>query len=433
MKTFKAFFFVLLSFAAATAMAEEKNIRVTSGADRAIPIAVVPFGWQGSSVLPEDVADIIGNDLRNSGSFEPVAKQNMISQPAQTSEVIFRDWSAIGAQYVLVGNITPNAGRLQINYAVLNVTTEQEMLHGTASGTADQLRDLAHHIADQSYEKLTGVKGAFSTRLLYVIAERFSATNTRYTLQRSDYDGQRAVTLLQSREPILSPSFAPDGKRIAYVSFEQKRPRIFVQNIETGHREQVTNYEGLNGAPAWSPDGRRLAFVLSRDGNPEIYVMEMSSRQVRRVTHHGAIDTEPFWGKDGQTLYFTSDRSGKPQIYRMNINAGAAERVTFVGNYNANPKLSADEKTLVMIHRQDGYAVFKVAAQDLQRGNLRILSDSSLDESPTVAPNGTMVIYATHQQGRGVLMLASINGRVRLPLPSIQGEVREPSWSPYLN
>lgn len=432
-KTFKAFFFVLLSFAAATAMAEEKNIRVTSGADRAIPIAVVPFGWQGSSVLPEDVADIIGNDLRNSGSFEPVAKQNMISQPAQTSEVIFRDWSAIGAQYVLVGNITPNAGRLQINYAVLNVTTEQEMLHGTASGTADQLRDLAHHIADQSYEKLTGVKGAFSTRLLYVIAERFSATNTRYTLQRSDYDGQRAVTLLQSREPILSPSFAPDGKRIAYVSFEQKRPRIFVQNIETGHREQVTNYEGLNGAPAWSPDGRRLAFVLSRDGNPEIYVMEMSSRQVRRVTHHGAIDTEPFWGKDGQTLYFTSDRSGKPQIYRMNINAGAAERVTFVGNYNANPKLSADEKTLVMIHRQDGYAVFKVAAQDLQRGNLRILSDSSLDESPTVAPNGTMVIYATHQQGRGVLMLASINGRVRLPLPSIQGEVREPSWSPYLN
>ncbi len=433
MKTFKALFFVVLSFVAATAMAEEKNIRVTSGADRAIPIAVVPFGWQGGSVLPEDIAKIIGDDLRNSGSFEPIAKQNMISQPASTNEVIFRDWSAIGAQYVLVGSITPNAGRLQINYAVLNVTTEQEMLHGTASGTADQLRDLAHHIADQSYEKLTGVKGAFSTRLLYVIAERSSATHTRYTLQRSDYDGARAVTLLQSREPILSPSFAPDGKRIAYVSFEQKRPRIFVQNIETGHREQITNYEGLNGAPAWSPDGRRLAFVLSRDGNPEIYVMDMSSRQVRRVTNHAAIDTEPFWGKDGQSLYFTSDRSGKPQIYRMNINGGAAERVTFVGNYNANPKLSADEKTLVMIHRQDGYAVFKVAAQDLQRGNLRILSDSSLDESPTVAPNGTMVIYATHQQGRGVLMLASINGRVRLPLPSTQGEVREPSWSPYLN
>ena len=406
---------------------------ISGGNDRAIPIAVVPFAWQGANALPEDIAQIIGNDLRNSGIFEPIARQNMISQPAQASEVIFRDWSAVGAQYVLVGNITPNGGRLQISYAVLNVSTEQVMVSGSVGGSVEQLRDLAHYISDQSYEKLTGVKGAFSTRLLYVTAERFSATNTRYTLQRSDYDGARAVTLLQSREPILSPSFAPDGKRIAYVSFEQKRPRIFIQNVDTGHREQITNYEGLNGAPAWSPDGNRLAFVLSRDGNPEIYVMDMSSRQVRRVTNHAAIDTEPFWGKDGQTLYFTSDRSGKPQIYRMNINSGAAERVTFIGNYNANPKLSADEKTLVMIHRQDGYAVFKVAAQDLQRGSLRILSNSSLDESPTVAPNGTMVIYATHQQGRGVLMLASINGRVRLPLPSVQGEVREPSWSPYLN
>lgn len=406
---------------------------ISGGSDRAISIAVVPFGWQGGSALPEDVAQIIGNDLRNSGIFQPIAKQNMISQPAQPSEVIFRDWSAVGAQYVLVGNITPSGGRLQINYAVLNVSTEQVLVSGTVAGTTQQLRDLAHHISDQSYEKMTGVKGAFSTRLLYVTAERFSADNTRYTLQRADYDGARAVTLLQSREPILSPSFAPDGKRIAYVSFEQKRPRIFVQNIETGHREQLTNFDGLNGAPSWSPDGNRLAFVLSRDGNPEIYVMDMGSRQVRRITNHAAIDTEPFWGKNGQTIYFTSDRSGKPQIYKMNINGGGAERVTFVGNYNANPKLSADEKTLVMIHRQDGYTVFKVAAQDLERGNLRILSDSSLDESPTVAPNGTMVIYATRHQGKGVLMLASINGRVRLPLPSIQGEVREPSWSPYLN
>ena len=406
---------------------------ISGGSDRAIPIAVVPFAWQGGNALPEDMAQIVGSDLRNSGIFEPIARQNMISQPAAASEVIFRDWTAIGAQYVLVGQITPNAGRVQISYALLNVSTEQVMVSGSVGGAVTQLRDLAHHISDQAYEKMTGVKGAFSTRLLYVTAERFSASNTRYTLQRADYDGARAVTLLQSREPILSPSFAPDGKRIAYVSFEQKRPRIFVQNIETGHREQISNYQGLNGAPAWSPEGNRLAFVLSRDGNPEIYVMDMGSRQVRRVTNHAAIDTEPFWGKDGQTIYFTSDRSGKPQIYRMKINGGAAERVTFIGNYNANPKLSADEKTLVMIHRQEGYTVFKVAAQDLERGSLRVLSDSSLDESPTVAPNGTMVIYATHHQGKGVLMLASINGRVRLPLPSIQGEVREPSWSPYLN
>ncbi|ERH53538.1 Tol-Pal system beta propeller repeat protein TolB [Pseudomonas chengduensis] len=406
---------------------------ISQGADRATPIAVVPFGWQGGSVLPEDMSQIIGNDLRNSGYFEPIPRQNMISLPTQASEVIYRDWKALGAQYVLVGNIVPNGGRLQIQYALFNVSTEQQVMTGNVGGGTDQLRDMAHHIADQSFEKLTGVKGAFSTRLLYVTAERMGTNNTRYTLQRSDYDGARAVTLLQSREPILSPSFAPDGRRIAYVSFEQRRPRIFVQHIDTGRREQITNFEGLNGAPAWSPDGNRLAFVLSRDGNPEIYVMDMGSRQMRRITNHYAIDTEPFWGKDGQTLYFTSDRAGRPQIYKTNINSGAVERVTFVGNYNANPKLSADEKTLVMIHRQDGFTVFKVAAQDLETNRLRILSDTSLDESPTVAPNGTMLIYATRQQGRGVLMLASTNGRVRLPLPTAQGEVREPSWSPYLN
>lgn len=406
---------------------------VTSGTDRATPIAVVPFGWQGGSVLPEDMASIIGNDMRNSGMFEPIPRQNMISLPTRGEEVIYRDWKALGAQYLLVGNVTPVGGRLQVQFALFNVTTEQQVLTGNVSGGTDQLRDMAHHIANQSFEKLTGIRGAFATKLLYVTAERFAANNVRYTLQRADYDGARAVTLLQSREPILSPSFAPDGRRIAYVSFEQKRPRIFIQHIDTGRREQVTNFEGLNGAPAWSPDGNRLAFVLSRDGNPEIYVMDMGSRQIRRVTNHMAIDTEPFWGRDGQTIYFTSDRAGKPQIYRMNINSGAAERVTFVGNYNANPKLSADEKTLVMIHRQDGFTVFRVAAQDLQRGNLRVLSETSLDESPTVAPNGTMLIYATHQQGRGVLMLVSTNGRVRVPLPAVQGEIREPSWSPFLN
>ncbi|WP_312245202.1 Tol-Pal system beta propeller repeat protein TolB [Stutzerimonas nitrititolerans] len=426
-------FIVLLSLVLGSAVAQEKNIVVTSGSDRAIPIAVVPFGWQGGNVLSEDMAEIIGNDMRNSGIFQPIPKQNMISMPARPSEVIFRDWKALGAQYLLIGDIQPSGGRLQVQYAVFNVTTEQQVMTGSVGGTPEQLRDMAHYIADQSFEKLTGIKGAFSTRLLYVTAEHMSANNTRYTLQRSDYDGARAVTLLQSREPILSPRYSPDGRRIAYVSFEQKRPRIFMQHIDTGRREQITNFEGLNGAPAFSPDGNRLAFVLSKDGNPEVYVMDLGSRQLQRLTNHYAIDTEPFWGADGQTIYFTSDRAGKPQIYKQRLGSNNAERVTFVGNYNANPKLSADEKTLVMIHRQDGYTNFKVAAQDLQRGNLRLLSDTSLDESPTVAPNGTMLIYATRQQGRGVLMLVSINGRVRLPLPTAQGEVREPSWSPYLN
>ena len=423
-----------LFFLAGVAQAEEKNILVRTGADRAGPVAVVPFGWQGGNVLPEDMSEIIGNDLRNSGYFEPIPRQNMISLPTQASEVIYRDWKALGAQYVLVGSIAPAGGRLQVQFALFNVATEQQVFAGSVSGSTDQLRDMAHYVADQSFEKLTGVKGAFSTRMLYVTAERFSVNNTRYTLQRSDYDGQRAVTLLQSREPILSPRYAPDGRRIAYVSFEQKRPRIFIQHVDTGRREQITNFEGLNGAPAWSPEGNRLAFVLSKDGNPEIYVMDLGSRQLRRVTNHMAIDTEPFWGADGQTIYFTSDRAGKPQIYKTNINGGEPQRVTFVGNYNANPKLSADEKTLVMIHRQDGFTNFKVAAMDLVRGGApRILSGTTLDDSPTVAPNGTMLIYATRQQGRGVLMLVSTNGRVRLPIPTVQGDIREPSWSPYLN
>lgn len=407
---------------------------ISGGNDRAIPVAVVPFGWQGGTVLPENMAEIIGNDLRNSGTFEPIPTQNMISLPTQASEVIFRDWKALGAQFVMVGSIVPAAGRLQVQFALFNVATEQQVMAGTVSGGVDQLRDMAHFASNQAFEKLTGIKGAFATRLLFVTAERFSVDNTRYTLQRADYDGARAVTLLQSREPILSPSYASDGKRIAYVSFEQKRPRIFVQYVDTGRREQITNFEGLNGAPAWSPDGSKLAFVLSKDGNPEIYVMTLATRQLQRVTNHFGIDTEPFWGKDGQTIYFTSDRAGKPQIYKLNIASGAVERVTFVGNYNANPKLSADEKTLVMVHRQEGYAVFRVAAQDLTRGTVKILTQTSLDESPTVAPNGTMIIYATRYEGRGVVMLASINGRVKIPLPiKAQGEIREPSWSPYLN
>lgn len=406
---------------------------IVGGSDRATPIAVVPFGWQGGSVLPQDMAEIIGNDLYNTGMYAPIPRQNMISLPTSPAEIIYRDWQALGAQYVMIGNITPAGGRLQVQFALFNVATQQQVMTGSVSGGTDQLRDMAHYVADQGFEKLTGIKGSFSTKLLFVTAERFGVNNTRYTLQRADYDGARGVTLLQSREPILSPRYAPDGRRIAYVSFEQRRPRVFIQHVDTGRREQVTNFEGLNGAPAWSPDGSKLAFVLSKDGNPEIYVMDVASRQLRRATNHMAIDTEPFWGKDGQTIYFTSDRAGKPQIYKLNLASGATERVTFTGNYNANPKLSADEKALVMVHRQDSYTNFKVAVQDLQTGRLRILSETSLDESPTVAPNGVMVIYATRQQGRGVLMLASANGRVRVPLPVAQGEVREPSWSPYLN
>ena len=406
-------------------------IEITRGSDRATPIAVVPFGWQGGTPLAEDMAEITGNNLRNTGMFTPFARENMLSYPANAEEIFPRDWKMLGVEYVIAGQVTRTGSGYSLQYHLYSVPREQVLLSRTVSGGESQLRDMAHKLSDEVFEHITGIKGAFSTKLLYVAAERFSADNTRYTLQRSDYDGARLVTLLQSREPILTPSYAPDGQRIAYVSFESRRPEIYVHYIQTGRRERITSFEGLNGAPAWSPDGKRLAFVLSRDGNPEIYVMDLETRQMRRVTNHYGIDTEPTW-MDNNTLVFTSDRGGRPQIYKQDLNSGTTERLTFVGNYNANAKLSVDGRTMVMVHRQDGYRNFHIAAQDLERGNLKVLTETSLDESPTVAPNGTMLIYATRQQGRGVLMLVSTNGRARSEIPTKFTDLRVPSWSPYL-
>lgn len=406
-------------------------IEITRGTDRATPIAVVPFGWQGGSPLPEDLAQITADNLRNSGMFAPFARENMLSHPTRAEEIFPRDWKMLGVEYVIAGQISNSGSGYSLQYHLYSVPREQVLMSRTVSGSESQLRDMAHKLSDEVFEHITGIRGAFSTKLLYVAAERFSADNIRYTLQRSDYDGARAVTLLQSREPILTPSYAPDGQRIAYVSFESRRPEIYVHYIQTGRRERITSFEGLNGAPAWSPDGKRLAFVLSRDGNPEIYVMDLDSKQMRRVTNHYGIDTEPSW-LDNNTLVFTSDRGGRPQIYKQSLNSGTTERLTFVGNYNANAKVSVDGRTMVMVHRQDGYRNFHIATQDLERGNLKVLTETSLDESPTVAPNGTMLIYATRQQGRGVLMLVSTNGRARSEIPTKFTDLRVPSWSPYL-
>ncbi len=414
------------------AMAQDA-IEITRGTDKSVPIAVVPFGWQGSSPLAEDMAQVTANNLFNSGMFAPLARNVMLGQPVRGSEIFARDWRMLGADYVVVGNVTQEAGadNYSLTYTLYSVIREQELLTRTINGSRSQLRDMAHRLSDEVFKEITGIRGAFSTKLLYVGVERSSASDMRFTLKRSDYDGARAVTLLQSSEPILTPSYAPDGERIAYVSFESGRPQIFVHWVSTGRREVITRFEGLNSAPAWSPDGKSLAFVLSRDGNPEIYTMNLETRQMRRVTNHFAIDTEPFW-KDNNTIVFTSDRGGRPQIYKQDLRTGTTERLTFVGNYNANAKLSVDGRTMVMVHRQDGYRNFQIATQDLQRGNVRVLTETSLDESPTVAPNGTMLIYATRQQGRGVIMLVSTNGRVRSEIPTQFEDLRVPSWSPYL-
>lgn len=433
MNLFKKWVVVLVFLLSSQQLLAQSAIEITRGSDKATPIAVVPFGWQGGTPLSEDLAQITANNLRNTGMFAPFDRANMLSYPTQASELFARDWKILGVEYVVVGQIKrdPAVDRFEVVFSLYNVLREEVLLTRTVTGSQAQLRDMAHHLSDQIFEEITGIRGAFNTKLLYVAAERYSPTNTRFTLQRSDYDGARAVTLLQSREPILTPSYAPDGQRIAYVSFESRRPEIYVHYVQTGRRERITSFEGLNGAPAWSPDGEHLAFVLSRDGNPEIYVMNLASKQMRRITNHFAIDTEPTW-MDNNTIVFTSDRGGRPQVYKQDLRTGVSERLTFVGNYNANAKLSVDGRTMVMVHRQDGYRNFQIATQDLERGNLRVLTETSLDESPTVAPNGTMLIYATRQQGRGVLMLVSTNGRARSEIPTQFTDLRVPSWSPYL-
>jgi len=354
-----------------------------------------------------------------------------LSLPQRHSEVFFRDWRILEQQYLVIGEISqavPN-GEYRVQYELYDVYEQKRILGERVMGDVDELRDIAHRISDTIYETLTGVSGAFSTQILYVTVNRNADGNDLFQLQLADADGHRAQTILESREPILSPAWAPDGKRIAYVSFETRRPAVYIQNLQTGRREKIPSFQGLNSAPAWSPDGKKLAMVLSKDGNPELYLVDVESKQLQRLTHHFGIDTEPSWAPDGKSLVFTSSRGGRPQIYRLTLADGSVKRLTFEGDYNARGRLSRDGRFLLMVHRSNG--VFHIAVKDLQRDDLRILTETHLDESPSIAPNGSMVIYATNYQNKGILAAVSIDGRVKFRLPSKAGDVREPAWSPF--
>ncbi|WP_300433528.1 Tol-Pal system beta propeller repeat protein TolB [Thalassolituus sp.] len=407
----------------------ELVIEVTQGRQSAIPISVVPFEWTGATNLPENISAIINNDLGSSGYFRTLDTQLMLSKPVRPEEVVYTDWRRMKQDFIVVGRISADEAGYAIEFHVIDVHQQIELLHHRVKGRATQLRDLAHYISDFIFKRLTGIDGVFSTKMVYVTTNK---ERTRFNLNFADADGAREQLIFKSSHPILSPAWSPDGKKVAYVSFENGQSEIFFQELSTGRREKVISFDGSNSAPSFSPDGTRLAFVHSNAGNPDIYVMNLNTRKVERLTTHYGIDTEPQWMADGRHILFTSSRAGGPQIYKLDSETGSVKRVTFEGSYNARARMTADGRKMVYVHGNGDS--FHIASQEMSSGRVRILTrDTNLDESPSVAPNGSMVIYAATENDRSILAAVSVDGEVKFRLPSRYGDVREPAWSPILN
>jgi len=407
------------------------TVEITKGGVARTPVAVVPFGWQGQGpAMPLDVAGVIAADLRRSGRFEPIAEDNMLQKPTTGAEVDFDDWSFVKAEAVVVGRVEQTGeNAYTVSFQLFDVFRRQQLVGYRIPASRGNMRIVAHRAADMIYEKLTGIQGVFATKVAFVTAERRGKDQT-YRLVVADQDGENETVILQSTDPIMSPAWSPDSRRLAYVSFEHNRSSIWVQTLRTGNRIEVSNKPGINGAPSFSPDGRQLVLTLGGiDGNLDINVLDLSTRQTRRLTTHRAIDTEGSWSPDGRYIYFTSDRSGGPQIYRVSATGGTPERVTFEGSYNARPRLSPDGERLAMVHLDRGN--YRIAVLDMDSKNLLIVSAGRQDESPSFAPNSDTLIYATRQAQNGVLETVTADGLIRQRVSSGQGDVREPVWSPF--
>jgi TolB protein len=405
------------------------KIQITQGVDGALPIAVVPFDTSKlSTKLPIDIAQIVSSDLNRSGVLKAMDKAELPANPHYSNQVKYSRWKTAGQDYLVVGRVLEKSpGIYNIEFQLLDVLKQKQLLGRSMPTKKRNLRSRAHQISDYIYEQITGTRGSFNTRIAYVRAQKNAAS--KYVLQVSDTDGFNAQNVLESDEPIMSPSWSPDGKSLAYVSFENKRAEIFIQHLATARRSKVAGFRGLNSAPSWSPDGKFLALVLSKDGSPDIYTLNTATKRLKRLTRHRAIDTEPVWNADGKSIIFTSDRSGSPQIYEIGVNGGKPKRLTFEGRYNSAASLSPDGKFIVIVHAERGQ--YKIAQYERATGNLIVLTDSSLDESPSFSPNGKMVLYASTRGDKGFLFAVSIDGRAKHKLSDQAGDIREPVWGPF--
>lgn len=408
------------------------TIEITQGVDSALPIAILPFVWNGKQAPPQDIASIVSADLQRSGRFAPLQRDKL--PKSQDTDFVF--WRKMSMDHLVVGKILENkSGKYTVQFQLFDVVKGQQMAGYSMSADARHLRTLAHRISDIIFEKLTGIPGAFDTKIAYITLQQ-RAKERQYSLAIADADGYNEQVILTTNQPLMSPSWSPDGSRLAYVSFEGGRPAIYIQDVRTGKREKVASYKGLNSAPAWSPDGKKLAMTLSRDGNAEIYVYHLASKRLFRITHHYAIDTEAAWSPDGGSLVFTSDRGGRPQLYRIALDSfgspqGRPQRLTYDGSYNSRAAYSPDGRYLTFVHRSGGQ--FTIAVMNLKTRDTEVVANTQLGESPSFAPNSAMVIYASEHSGKGVLEVVSVDGRARQRLALQSGDVREPAWSPYLD
>jgi TolB protein len=426
----RKYFLLLLSLISITSSALE--LQLTKGVGSALPISLVPFYSNNAHKEADLVANLIKKDLKSSGRFKFLKGKDSIIK--SSLDVDFSQWRMLGVNYLVIGRLfLQEDNKYYVSVDLLDPLSKAHLvLSRDYHIQPKDLRSLAHHISDIIYQQLTGEKGIFATRIAYIKVNYAKGTHKpqKYSLEITDFDGQNPQTLLSSTQPIMSPSWSPDGNYIAYVSFENRRSEIFVVNVRSGERELISSYPGINGSPSWSPDGKKLAIVLSKSGDPKIYLINLINKQLTQLTFSSSIDTEPSFSKDGKSVIFTSDRGGAPQIYRLNLKTKQVTRLTFSGNYNASASLSPDNHSLVLMHRKNKR--FAIGVQDLETGELLPVTFNGKDESPTLSPNGRMILYASEKEGFSVLKMVSIDGKVQLNLPSPEGGVQEPAWSPFL-